>query len=181
MARMKRPVWIFAGVLVLAGLVAYLALRPVSEHVVVNFIDAFDEAVERRPVGDDTFTVGEATLAGVTKRAIRAKNPSRIAWTVTIPDNAWLVVSAGIAEEAWTVAGDGVAFRISLNDDEVLNMLVDAYSDPSVRRWNDYEVDLSEFAGETMNVFLKTFASPPGANNTDGDLPIWGEPRIVTR
>jgi hypothetical protein len=32
-----------------------------------------------------------------------------------------------------------------------------------------------------MNVYLKTFASPPGANDTNGDMPVWGEPRIVTR
>jgi hypothetical protein len=177
MAAMKRPVWIIAGVVVLGALVAWLALRQPSENIVVNFIDAFPEAVEKRPEGADTFTVTDVTLAGVTKRAIVAKNPSRIAWSVTIPENARLVLSAGIREEGWTMAGDGVSFRASLNDDEVLNLLVDPYGDPSARGWQDVEVDLSEFAGETMNVFLKTFTG----RTPQGDLPVWGEPRIITR
>jgi hypothetical protein len=180
MARMKRPVWIVAGLVVLAALVAYLALRQPSENVVINFLDAFDQSVERRPNGA-SFDVVDVTLAGETKRAFKPPANSRIAWSVTIPENAFLVGSAALSEEAWTTKGDGVVFRASLNDDEVLNIVVDPYGDPAARRWQDFEVDLSEFAGETMNVFLKTFASPPGRNNTEGDMPVWGEPRIVTR
>jgi hypothetical protein len=177
MTAMKRSVWIVAGIIVLGGLVAWLAFRGESENVVINFVDAFGQAVEKRPPGDDTFTISDVTLAGTTRRAIVTKNPSRIAWSVTVPENAWLVVSAGVKEEGWTVAGDGVSFRISMNDDEVLNQLIDPYADTSERRWNDFEIDLSEFAGETMNLYLKTFTG----GNTDGDLPVWGEPRIVTR
>jgi hypothetical protein len=176
MAAMKRPVWIIAGIVVLGGLVLWLVLRPRAENVVVNFVDDFSAAVERRPT-PDTFTTSDVTLAGVTKRSIVAKNPSRIAWSVTIPENARLVLSAGIQEEGWTTAGDGVSFRASLNDDEVLNLLVDPYGDASARRWHEVEVDLSEFAGETMNVFLKTFTG----RTATGDLPVWGEPRIITR
>jgi hypothetical protein len=68
-----------------------------------------------------------------------------------------------------------------MNDDEVLNMPIDPFGDPGARRWNDFEIDLSEFAGETMNVFLKTFPSPPASSDTNGDMPVWGEPRIITR
>jgi hypothetical protein len=175
MAPMKRSVWIIA-VVVLVALVAWLMLRRGSEDVAVNFIDDFAEAVEKRPT-DAPFTVVDATLAGQTKRAITVPSPSRIAWSVTIPDNAWLLVSAGLTEDAWTTAGDGVSFRISLNDDEVLNMLLDPYGDAAVRRWNDFEVDLSEFAGETVNLYLKTFTG----GTREGDKPVWGEPRIITR
>ena len=176
MTAMKRPVWIIAGIVVLGVLVAWLVLRQPSENVVVNFVDEIGAAVEKRP-GDDTFRVEEVTIAGETKRAILAKNPSRIAWTQVIPENAFLLASLAIGEEGWTVAGDGVSFRVSLNDDEVLNYLVDAYGDASARRWHDVEIDLSEFAGETMNVFLKTFTGRSAA----GDFPVWGEPRIITR
>lgn len=180
MAAMKRSVWIVAGVVVLAALVLYLAFRGESENVVVSFVDKFAESVERRPVNAE-FSVADVTLAGETKRAIAAPSASRIAWTVTIPENAHLVVSGGLREEAWTQKGDGVVFRISMNDDEVLNTVVDPFGDPSARRWHDFDIDLSEFAGETLNVFLKTFPSPPGSNDTNGDLPVWGEPRIVIR
>lgn len=176
MTPMKRPVWIVAGVVVLAGLIAWLAFRGESENVVVNFVDDFAQAVEKRP-GDDAFSIADVTIAGTTKRSIITKNPSRIAWSVTVPEKAWLIVSAGSKEEGWKIAGDGVSFRISMNDDEVLHMVIDPYGDPSDRRWNDLEIDLSEFAGETLNLFLKTF---PGGN-VDGDLPVWGEPRIIIR
>ena len=177
MTAMKRSVWIVAGIVVLAGLIAWLAFRGESENVVINFVDAFGQAVEKRPVADDTFTVADVAIAGTTKRAIVTKNPSRIAWSVTVPENAWLIVSAAVKEEGWKVAGDGVSFRISMNDDQVLHQVIDPYGDSSDRRWNDFEIDLSEFAGETMNLYLKTF---PGGN-ADGDLPVWGEPRIITR
>jgi len=147
---------------------------------VVSFVDDFAQAVEKRPT-NATISVSDVTLAGQTKRAIVAPGSSRIAWTVTIPEHAWLLVSGGLREEAWTTKGDGVVFRISMNDDEVLNMVIDPFGDTAARRWNDFEIDLSEFAGETMNVFLKTFPSPPGSNDTNGDMPVWGEPRIITR
>jgi hypothetical protein len=177
---MKRSVWIGAGVVVLALLVIWLAFRSESENVVVNFVDDFGQAVEKRPT-DANISVTDVTLAGQTRRAIVAPGSSRIAWTVTIPENARLLVSGGLREEAWTTKGDGVVFRVSMNDDEVLNMVIDPFGDPSARKWNDFEIDLSEFAGETVNVFLKTFSSPPGSNNSDGDQPVWGEPRIITR
>jgi hypothetical protein len=64
-----------------------------------------------------------------------------------------------------------------MNDDEVLKQVIDPYADATDRRWNDFEIDLSEFAGESMYLYLKTFTG----GNADGDLPVWGEPRIVTR
>ena len=180
MTPMKRPVWIVAGVVVLAALIVWLAFRGESENVVVNFVTDFEKSVERRPVSA-TFSTADVTLAGTTKRAIVAPGASRIAWTVTIPEQAWLLVSGGLREEAWTTKGDGVVFRISMNDDEVLNMVIDPFGDSAARRWNDFEIDLSEFAGETMTVFLKTFPSPPGSADANGDMPVWGEPRIITR
>ena len=180
MTPMKRSVWIVAGIVVLAGLVIWLAFRSESENVVVNFVDDFGQAVEKRPV-DANIVVSDVTLAGQSKRSISAPSASRIAWSVTVPENARLLVSLGLREEAWTTKGDGVVFRVSMNDDEVMNMVIDPFGDPSFRKWNDFEIDLTEFAGETVNLFLKTFPSPPGANDSNGDQPVWGEPRIVTR
>jgi hypothetical protein len=177
---MKRSVWIGAGIVVLAVLVLWLLFRGGSENVVVNFVDNFDESVERRPVSA-TFSVENITIAGQTKRAIVAPGASRIAWTVTIPENAWLLVSGALKEEAWTTKGDGVLMHVSMNDDQVMSMVIDPFGDPAQRKWNDFEIDLTEFAGETLNVFLKTNPSSRGANNSDGDMPVWGEPRIITR
>jgi hypothetical protein len=179
MSRMKRSAWILISVVVLLGLVAWLVFRPASEHVATDFVADFAKASEVRP--PDAFSIVDATLAGETKRAIAVKQASRIAWNVTVPNNAWLHLSAGLTEDAWTVDGDGVLFRVSVNDDELLNVVINPFGDTSARRWQDFALDLSEFAGEDVKVFLKTNASAPGKNNTAGDSAVWGAPRIVTK
>jgi len=180
MTPMKRSAWIALCVVVLLGLVAWLVLRPTSENVAMDFIALYDSAAEKRPEGD-IFSVADVTLAGDTKRAILAKESTRIGWDITVPNNAWLHVSAGLQESAWTTSGDGVVFRVSINDDELLNVVVNPYRDQSHRRWQDFALDLSEFAGEDVRLFLKTNTSVPGRNNADGDLPVWGYPRLVTK
>jgi hypothetical protein len=176
MARMKRSVWILASVVVLVLVVAWLIFRQKPEHVVVDLIEQFPQAVEKRPT-PEVFSIIDSTLAGESKRAILAKQPSRIAWSVTLPDHAWLRLSLGLTEEAWTVPGSGVQFRVTVFDDERLNVVIDPFKDPSARRWQDFELDLSEYAGENVRVFLKTFAAP-GIN---GNLAVFGAPRIITR
>ena len=178
MAPMKRSAWILASVVVLVGLVAWLVLRPRSENVVLDLVEAFPQAVEKRPT-DEVFSIIDATLAGETKRAIQTKQASRVAWSVTVPDDGWLIFSAGLTEEAWKTPGNGVQFRVSIFDDEILNVVINPFEDASARRWQDFELDLSEYAGENVKIFLKTF---PGAGGDDrGDFAVWGNPRVVTK
>ena len=43
-------------------------------------------------------------------------------------------------------------------------------------------LDLSEYSGETVDLFLNTNNSPPSHPQRDdpnGDLAVWGDPRIV--
>jgi hypothetical protein len=45
-------------------------------------------------------------------------------------------------------------------------------------------VDLSEYSGETVDLYFNTNASPPhppGHDDRHGDLALWGEPRVVAR
>ncbi|MCC7008791.1 MAG: hypothetical protein IT184_08240 [Acidobacteria bacterium] len=177
---MKRSGWVLIGVLVLTAVVGWLVLRRSSENVVLDLASSFGQAVEVRPA-PEAFSVAETTIAGVAKPAILTKENTRVAWSVTVPDRAWLHLSAAVQEPAWTTAGDGVVFRVSINDDELLNVVVNPYGDESQRKWQDYALDLSEFAGEQVRVYLKTNTSVPGKNNADGDLGAWGAPRIVTR
>lgn len=184
---MKRPLWLLVGVV---GLVAigWFALRQGSgETVAVDLISEFDRAVDKRP-NPQVFSVGEATLAGVTKRAIIVHDPSRLQYSVTVPDNGELRVSLGIREEGWTVEGDGVLFRVLLGagapPEEILNLVINPYGNPADRRWHDITLDLSEYAGEQVNLFFNTNSSPPmrpPIDNRAGDLAVWGEPRIVAR
>ena len=186
---MKRSVWLVVGVVAIALVAFFLLRRGSGEAVAVDFLEEFPRAVERRP-NPQAFSIGEATLAGVTKRALVVENPggTRAKYSVTVPDNGALRVSLGIREAGWTVAGDGVLFRVLLGagapPEEILNLVINPYGNPADRKWQDIELDLSEYAGETVDILFNTNSSPatrPPTDNREGDLAVWGEPRLVAR
>jgi hypothetical protein len=184
---MKRPVLVLIGV-VLAVAVAWFALRPgTGGNVAVDLVELFDSAKDRRP-SPETFEVIDATIAGETRRAIFTRQSSRLVYSVQVPDNAELRVGLGLLEEAWTTPGDGVLFRILIGagapPEEVLNILINPYGNPGDRRWHDISIDLTEYAGETIDILFNTNASPdqrPPVNDTNGDLAVWGAPAVYTR
>lgn len=186
---MKRSSWLLIAAIAAAIVIAYLVFRPSGgEHVVADFVKQFDSAKEKRP-NAGVFSVIETTIGGVKKQGIFVKDPSRIVYSVAVPENAELHVSPAILEEAWTQQGDGVLFRILVTpqngtQDEILNLVLNPFANPSDRNWHDLTLDLSEYAGETVDIFFNTNASPPSRPQRDdhtGDLAIWGAPRVITR
>ncbi len=185
---MKQYRWLIIGVVVgIGALAAYLVLGHRHDKVAVNLIDAFPNALKKSVVQppDQAFSIIDATIGHDAKRAIFTPGAGRITWHVTIPDNGWLTVSLALKEEAWTQAGDGVNFRIGVSDghtyDPLLAVLIDPFDNASDRRWNNVTLDLSPYAGETVDVIFNTDAGTPGHNDVRNDLALWGEPRIVVR
>jgi hypothetical protein len=188
---MQRPIKLLIAGLVIIGLVAaWMMLRPGNETVVRSFVTDIGNAKERRP-SPDVFSMVEATLAGETLPAIQVTKPSRIKWDITVPDDAWFAFSLGLKEEAWSVKGDGVLFLIGVSDgiqfDELLSLTVNPFANEADRRWLHLTVDLSPYAGKTVELILNTYASPPPAPGTkpqadeNGDLALWGNPRLIVR
>jgi hypothetical protein len=188
---MQRPLkLLIAGLVVIAAFAAWMVLRQGGETVVRNFVTDLPNAKDRRP-SPQVFSVVSATLAGETLDAISVDLPSRVKWDVTVPDNAWFAFSLGLKEEAWKIKGDGVLFQIGVSDnvqyDELLSITVNPFGNESDRRWMHLTVDLSPYAGKTVELILNTYASPPPAPGTppqadaSGDLDLWGHPRIITR
>ena len=97
-----------------------------------------DRQVEKRPT-PEVFEVVDATLAGVTKPAILAKEPSRVAWSVTVPEDAWLKVQRRAAGSSVDDAGRRRALlrRVGGTIDEVLNVVVNPSGNPSDRQWQE--------------------------------------------
>jgi hypothetical protein len=184
---MKRPVWLILGV-VLAVLAGWWFLRSGgSERVTVHLVDQFNNAKDKRPT-PDVFAVVQATIGGRTLPAIYPSAPSRIVFGATVPENGALKVSLGIKEEGWTIPGDGVLFRILLGaggpPEEIMNITLNPYGNPGDRGWRDMTLDLSEYAGETVDLFFNTNSSGPSRPPRDdrgGDFPLWGDPRLVTK
>ena len=183
MSRMKRSAWIILSVVVLAGVVIWLVMRARAENTVVDLVAELPNVVVSIPTKEQNLIkVADTTIAGDRKRAIVFEGNSRLAWRVAVPENAWLSLSLGMREEAYNVqGGDGIWFRVTVYDQELLSLMVDAAKNPADRRWQDFMIDLSEYAGETIDLYLKTNASPLGKNDPTGDFAAWGNPRIITR
>lgn len=190
---MTRQTWYLIGGVVVA-VAAWFLLNPSGgEHVSANLVDQFANAVEKRP-NPDVFSIADATLGGVTKRAIVVKEPtgaglpgSRLKYSVTVPEDGQLRFSLGIQESEWTKPGDGVLFRVLVSagtaQSEVMNVQLNPFGNPADRGWHDLTVDLAEYSGETVELFFNTNASPPSRPQKDdfnGDIALWGDPRVVT-
>ncbi|HET9370208.1 MAG TPA: hypothetical protein VFO19_08160 [Vicinamibacterales bacterium] len=169
-----------------AVLAAWLIVKPSGESVALDLINAFPTAKDRRPT-PETFDVIDATISGETHRAIHPKDPSRIIWSVNVPENGWLYVDIGLLEQSWTMQGDGVLFMVGVSDgntfDDLLSLVVNPFGNPNDRKWQPLKIDLSAYAGKTVDLIFNTRSSPPDPPRDDrnGDLPVWGDPRIVTR
>ena len=66
---------------------------------------------------------------------------------------------------------------------DLLSLVVNPFGNPNDRKWQPLKIDLSAYAGKTVDLIFNTRSSPPDPPRDDrnGDLPVWGDPRIVTR
>ena len=184
---MSRRTKLLLGVLaVVAIAVAYFVLRPAGDRVAIDLVEQLPMAKERRP-NPEVFSVVDATLAGKAERAILVSQPSRIVYNFTVPNEAWLKFNLGLKEDAWKTAGDGVFFQIGVSSGpewvELLSVVVNPYGNPNERSWQPYVLDLSQFAGENVDLVFNTRSSPPPnvSKDANGDAALWGAPRIVIR
>lgn len=171
MSRMKRAAWVVLIVAALGAVVAWMVVREKTETAVLDLATELPNTVRNLPTLD-AFSVKDVTIAGVTKRSIVVDRPSRLAWHLTVPDNAWLKVSLGVREDGWNTNPDGVAFRVTIYDESLLSLTLNPGKSAADRRWQDFMIDLSEYAGESLDIYLKT---------DQGSRPAWGNPVIVTR
>jgi hypothetical protein len=184
---MTRQTWLLAGG-ALVALVAWFVLRPAGEErVAADLIAQFDSASEKRP-NAEVFSLVDATLGGDTRRAVLVREPSRLVYDVTVPDDGELRFSIGLLESEWTTEGDGVLFRVLVGasgpPEEFINVVLDPFHKPGDRGWLPLTVDLSEYAGETVKLFFNTNASPPARpprDDRNGDAALWGDLRIIAR
>lgn len=101
---------------------------------------------------------------------------------ISVPKNASLKFSIALDPQVWSPdKGDGVTFEICVKENGTEKLLFSKYIDPkhnpAERKWNDFEVDLSEYAGKNIKLIFSTL---PGPNNdTSWDWAWWGEPMIV--
>jgi hypothetical protein len=182
MARMTgRHAWLIGGVVAFVAAGFWFFGSRSQDHLIFDLMAEFPNAKKQPP---DVFSVLDATIAKSTRPAVFVAVPSRLTFQrVVLPENAWLRVSLGVKEEGWTMPGDGVTFGIVISDGKspvsVMNLELNPFTVSADRGWRDELLDLSEFAGETVDVIFNTRAG--SRNDTNGDLALWGSPRIVVR
>jgi hypothetical protein len=103
---------------------------------------------------------------------------------VSILENTSLVFGIGLDPRVWSpTKGDGVEFEIFIQDSpNHMVQVFDRYMDPkhnsADRLWMDFQVELSRFAGKTVDVHFLTHPGPVG--NSDYDWAVWSNPILVS-
>jgi hypothetical protein len=179
----RNRIYLIVAVVLVIGLAGWWVMRSGRENVAVDLVQQLSSA--KRQPSPESFSVADITINNERKHSISVQNlaGTRVTWHATIPDNGWLKTSMAIREDGWTVNGDGVLFSVGVSDgqnyDELLSQMLNPFGNASDRRWNDISLDLSPYAGETVDIIFNTRSGP--ADNRNGDFAVWGEPRVIVR
>ena len=181
----KNSTWIAAAVVVVLALGAFWYLRRDSRpENLVNLIEQFPQAEKRATLPMEmAFKLENVTIDNVTKPAIYATPHSRIIFSQTIPQDAWLETSFAMRPDCWDMPGDGAQFRIGVSDGKIYEELLRQYVNPKRgdRRWFSARFDLSAYEGRQVKLIFNTDPGPPGDGNTENDFSVWAEPRLYSR
>jgi hypothetical protein len=188
---MKRSYLIAIVVVVVLAAAYFLWQRSRQEQVASDLVAMFadDSRVEKRSTiaRELAYQLGNQTIKGETKPGIYMHPTARLTFRkVTIPDHAHLKVFLGVKEEAWDKPSDGVLFRFGISDgreyEELLTHHVDPAHNASDRQWLAKDVDLSAYAGQSVDLIFNTNTSlPRQGDNGAYDFAVWGAPAVVVK
>lgn len=108
-----------------------------------------------------------------------------IIYKIDIPESGALRFAIAMSPEVWTPEmGDGVSFQIFISEAQspqdgqfVLVRYINPKLNPSDRRWRNYLVDLSQWAGKSVEIRLITESGPDG--DWAYDWAGWADLQIV--
>ncbi|MAG36749.1 MAG: hypothetical protein CL878_10990 [Dehalococcoidia bacterium] len=121
-------------------------------------------------------------LQGRDRAWLYAHPESEVTVTLTVPPLAWLETALALHPDAWeTPVGDGVEFSVEVRrrEDAKPQVIWRQHLNPRAhsweRRWNEVRVDLRRFAGQTVELTLRT----DFADEASYDWAGWGTPIVV--
>jgi hypothetical protein len=180
----RRPARVAGAVtLAVAMPLLFTMILVTRERVVVNFLDQLDAAQMESPSGmHGGFSRIEEVINGQSPPALFAHPPSRVTWTVTVPaQKPHFNTYVALRPYVWEQRSDGVTFDVSVTDgthEMTATRFLNPGSRLSDRAWIEMDLDLSEYAGRSVQLTLATSAGPQG--NSAWDWALWGNPRIVS-
>ncbi len=106
---------------------------------------------------------------------------AEVIYRLTLPEAAALRFSIALSPDVWIPEnGDGVIFQIFVKESEttssgifVFHRYLNPKTNPSDRRWRNYVLDLSAWAGQTVDLYLIAEAGPQ--HNDSYDWAGWAD------
>ncbi|MHB8134991.1 MAG: hypothetical protein ACYDH1_12305 [Anaerolineaceae bacterium] len=151
-------------------------------YVDYNFVNLFQTKSMIGCENCGLVRTGVITIDGDRKPTLYMHPSSKVTYYVDVPEKSKLYFSIALAPAVWEIGkGDGVTFELAIDSNEKVENIYKMYIDPknvdSHRKWFDYEIDLSPWVGQKINL---VFITTPGPNGDDRfDWAGWGYPRIV--
>ncbi len=119
----------------------------------------------------------EIDMAGGCGTALQAHPPSTLVYKIHPGPATRLEVAYGMFPSTYDAQGDGVRFSIQVGVESLLDEFLDAKNDPAHRRGFEATLDLSPWAGQTVELSCITAAEPTG--NVDFCAAGWGKLRLT--
>ncbi|MCH8289716.1 hypothetical protein IH992_01245 [Candidatus Poribacteria bacterium] len=153
-----------------------------------NFVEAFNQSQISN--AESASASSQDSSGGVKKSAIfehpRAEGDARIEYELTLPQlesNEKLILHFsiglrdGIDFDYPLTKPDGVQFAIEILGERRFEASRGSDGIPDSAQWAEHTVDLSEFAGQQIQMAFLTNCN--GAGNTNYDWALWGNPRVL--
>ena len=150
--------------------------------VLYNFVEAFDKSQTSN--AEQVSASSQDYSGGVGKPAIfehpRVEGDARIEYEVVLPQlepNEGLILhfSVGLRDgidfDNLLMKPDGVRFAIEISGERRFEVVSETC------QWDEGTIELSEFAGQRLQVAFLTECN--GAGNTNYDWALWGNPRVL--
>jgi hypothetical protein len=125
------------------------------------------------------------SLAGDERRGIYQHPPSRMVFPLQIPKgDVVLRFGLGLMPEAWGKS-DGVLYLVSVvrqrNVERLFSFVLDPTGVPEHRRWVDFEINISRFGGQVVELVFETRAGPVSSSTLGTDWAVWAEPLLFSK
>ncbi len=117
----------------------------------------------------------ELTIGNVSCPVILAHPPSKIMYRVDLGKDPLLLFNHAMVPSTYDQPGEGVLFRVRLNDSVLWENYLDAKNKDEDRGWHPVTLELP--SGGTDRLVLETEPGPKG--NPDFCAAVWGAPRLI--
>ncbi len=157
---------------------APVVVRTVHEDLVASLDTA--EVLQENPddvVRSRAFDAAlEVPVFGGRRTLVSASAPSRVRWQLSIPPDSALDFAVGMdSEQGWNLPGDGMSFAVEIDGKRAWAQSLNPHSVTNDRGWHLASIDLTPWAGRTVDLELVTETGDDLLHDVGG----WANLRIL--